>query len=596
MTTFEQVFETQAKQEQLKLLYKGLPMSQAVAFVNAAVLVFFSLGVIADPNVICWGAAFVCVTLLRLFDCYRFMTAQNSPPDSDSRFMLGVASAGLVWGSASWLLFPPDMITNQLLVIFIAAGLTAGALTTLSVSKKAYIVFLSLTLAPLALQLFLLDSSANLAMGGLILLYAGALISAGKMLHDNVRANLALRLKAEVREQQLADNAAKLVQAHKQAESANEAKSVFLANMSHELRTPMNGIIGMTYLVLQSELDKKQKELIATAHSSAQNLLKIINDILDLSKIEAEKLTLEVIPFNISSVLNQVLRDTKTDARKKHINLLLRLDLPDRTELLGDPLRLGQVLTNIVSNAIKFSNEGGQVVIAINAIRSDTHHAVTFAVKDEGIGISKEQLALLFEPFTQADASTTRQYGGTGLGLNIAQQLVQLMGGEIRVDSELGKGSTFSFSLDFRQAAEVQPVSDVPSPDVTTESHLALKNKKILLAEDNPVNQKLAEVLLHSQGCHVTTVENGQEAIAQLQSAQFDCVLMDFQMPVMDGLEATRTIRKMAQFQSLPIIAMTANAMEGDRERALESGMNDYVSKPIDPETLYRTIEQNLPC
>jgi PAS domain S-box-containing protein len=371
------------------------------------------------------------------------------------------------------------------------------------------------------------------------------------------------------------------------AEAAMHAKSEFLANMSHEIRTPMNGIIGTIGLLQDSGITEEQREHFNTIHSCGESLLQLVNDILDLSKIEAGKLTLEQIPFCAETLVRDALAVVSPTALAKGLKIFRKCD-PDLPQaVIGDPLRLRQVLLNLLSNAVKFT-ENGSVGVELSAVnRGHDSVELQFTVRDTGIGISPEAQKAVFEPFTQADSSTTRRYGGTGLGLTISRGLIALMDGQLRMESELGRGTCFRIFVTLRAAAGLASLQRPAGERIQP----AKRRLRILLAEDNAVNQKVAIRLLEKMGHKVEVAADGERAVAAVRLDIYDLVLMDCQMPVMDGYAATRAIRKLNLRHRIPIIAMTANAMPEDRQRCLEAGMDDYVSKPISTAQLHRAIE-----
>ena len=410
---------------------------------------------------------------------------------------------------------------------------------------------------------------------------------------ERVRAERALEELNRDLETKILRRTEALEDATQMASLANRAKSDFLSNMSHEMRTPMNSILGMSFLALRASPPPKVREYLRHIHESGKFLLELISNILDFSKIEAGKLDLESVDFSMPSVYTGVVSLLEETARQKGVRIETDLDPALDGTLRGDPLRVRQILLNYTSNAVKFSSQG--CITLVGRVLSEDPKGVDFRleVRDQGIGMTEEQANHLFQPFHQADASTTRRFGGTGLGLAICRKLAELMGGRVGVTSEVGVGSTFWLEVRMQRGTGLLvKASEAEDVDFEQRWGQALQGARILVVDDNPLNQTVASELLRAAGAQVHLAGDGQQALQALAELDVDCVLMDVQMPLMDGLEATRRIRLSTQWTGLPVIAMTANARREDHAECLAAGMDDFVTKPVVPESFYATVSE----
>jgi signal transduction histidine kinase/ActR/RegA family two-component response regulator len=569
----------------------------------------------ATAHLIAWSAFMLAALAVRLVLHRGFIGATRTAAGRRHWRTLVVAACvaiGAGWGWLGFFLFPAQDTGDQVLVIMVLA-VAVATVHTLAPLRKAAAAFLLPAVLPTVARLALFgggDWGATAALLCVLMCFVWwNLLRYHAELAQRIRLHFqqeqseieratyvrsvetANRLFAQVvieREQAEAE----LNVAKQAAEEANRAKSEFLAYTSHEIRTPLNAIIGLTRAVMDSPLAAQQRDYLRRVRNAGERLLALINDLLDMSKIEAGKLEIERVDFRLREVLDEVVHEQMVKATEKGLAMELEVarEVPDY--LVGDPLRLRQILVNLLGNAIKFTEKGSVTVrVALAQRENDASCVARLSVIDTGIGILPEKQATLFQRYTQAESSTSRKFGGTGLGLAISKSLVELMSGTIGLRSEVDKGTEFYFELPFEVRSPVdEAAAAAPAEPETAAGHAP----RILVAEDNEDNQLLIELLLRKKGIDFAMVDNGREALNRLDGDRFDLVLMDLEMPGMGGFEAVAVLRERESGtgRRIPVVALSAHALVGYREKCLAAGMDDYLTKPIDPDTLYATIDQ----
>ncbi|MDD5471493.1 MAG: ATP-binding protein [Sideroxydans sp.] len=570
---------------QTALLYRNVGLGQVITVLASVPTAY--LGYISRPGtiILLWLFSMVLTAYARFRLAQRYQAAKPSDVESinwSTSYIRLVIVQSVLWvvgcGSIMW----GNTDSYRFLAVLILAGMVAGAVPILSTIRRAFRAF-ALPIVIGTMIIIFADASApvHYVLGFTLIVFLGGVLRSADYFNEVLVESITVALEKS-----------HLV---RKAEAAARAKDAFLANISHEIRTPMNSMLGMAQLAFKGESDPQLREYLKKIQSSGEHLLGIIDDILDISKLDAGKLSIEVVDFELAKCIETLKNLIGTRAEDKHLKLSIEIDPAVPRYLRGDPLRLCQVLTNLVNNAIKFT-EKGEVTVRVKRQGEGKDAQLYFEVQDTGVGMSRDEITMLFQPFQQTDSSTTRKYGGTGLGLYISKQLVDMMeDGKIGVESFPERGSTFWFTV--RLVAGVQPSSSKSSETGNHDSNVLekIKGAHILVVDDNVFNLEVAEDFLLGAGAVVSTCSNGKEALALLHLQHFDCVLMDVQMPVMDGIEAVQKMRAEPSLRDVRVIGLTANASKEDTERYLSAGMDDVIVKPFKYQMLFTTLARWLP-
>ena len=588
--------------ELTRILYSNALRSNLVVLAAAAIIFFVFWSKLPKAVLLGWGSCVAAIVSYRfhlLFQYNRKKSADAGNTFYSSRYIAATFAVATCWLIIIALGLRMPGFEERIFFVLLLVSLLGASVPALAANLTAIYIYVIVPTTA-AIPLLILRGGEDAAIGIALLLYTIMILKSGQHVYGTLLSSIQLRFHLQGLKENLeikvSERTAELEVAKNIAEKANRTKSVFLANMSHEIRTPMNAIINLSQLALQEEMSLKSRDFIERVNNSGLGLLGIINDILDFSKIESGKLNIETIPFELAKIFAEIKNELGFRAVEKGLDFTIELAPHLHQLLLGDPLRVRQILTNIISNAIKFTNQGNVTVIAKEIARKSDQLIVEFTVIDTGVGISPEKQDNLFKPFHQADDSTTRKYGGSGLGLVISVQLAELMGGSIFFTSVPGAGSTFCIRLPFIVPEAQDYDTRETEPDTSLSDKLAvIKGAEVLIVDDIIANQIILASIMENAGISSTLANNGHEALEKLKSRHFDLVFMDIQMPEMDGYQATRIIRSEDKWAKLPIIAMTAHVFPEDVQRCYEAGMDFCLLKPFVLDDVHSVLVRWIP-
>ncbi len=569
------------KQKQIEYLYDNLDSAMSAVAVLSLVLFVLFDGLVDKVNLRIWTVFSLSFVTLRVALLLWYKKHPINVDNSQKYYILyslGLLGTSLVLGSSVFFIFPKE-VEFQVLLLLVLGGLSAGAAVTTTSRIELFNIYLIFTLIPFVYAFIAKADTLNYSLAAFATLFVLILFVISRKISITVNNNIVLALEKEHLVRQLEAKVDK-------ATCSNEAKSRFLSTMSHEIRTPMNVIIGFIKILQKMEKEETKLKYINIIDSSSNLLLNILNDILDVNKIESGKLRIEVVSFNVKEEVETLFELYEASCKQKGVILINGIDLDDNLVIQSDKHRLKQIITNLLSNALKFTPAGKKVELHVAYKKEES--LLFVEVKDEGIGVAKEDISRILEEFSQADSSTARKYGGTGLGLTIVSKLLELLDSSLTVDSKEGLGSSFSFNLKVTEDSLVKK-------EYVEKEKVDFSHKKILVVEDNKTNQMLIEILLREKNLDICMANDGLQALEYVKKEKFELILMDINMPNMNGIEAMKAIKANDKnLEKIPIIALTANAVSGDKDFYIKEGFDAYLAKPIDDTLLQDCLEKYL--